>query len=411
VKNTLTAEETLQYIRLAQDGDSEARDKVVEDNMQLVHYVCNKQFPNRHRVYDDLVQVGMIGLIRAVDIFDTERGIAFSTYAFTAIASHMKNYLRKGGDDVVRLPALTHRVVQIIRRDDLFDKSAEELYGMLKDTVDRVQLHNVQNALHYLRYPVASLDKQLGDEEGDDSIKDFLIGDLNPSCWQEDIEVREVLEKALTSKQLEVVNAMIFEDLNNTEIGNKLGYSRGYVNYMLPKIREALSNYYKEGEKLMTNKKRTEKGVTGREPKGDVKQAKYLFKTTSLSPLEIRKETGVSAYIANNLETEIRGYNSPKKPEEPQKIEEPQRDAATKEKAEKLINTWNEKLSEVKEPVKITESNKVELSFSFNAAGNGVSKEEAIEKLKNLITILEHVEADTIYFKSVVSNKPAIGGK
>ena len=73
-----------------------SRDKMIEDNIGLVHSIANR-FKGRGVEYDDLFQSGCVGLIKAVDNFDESRGFAFSTYAVPVIMGEIKRIFRDGG--------------------------------------------------------------------------------------------------------------------------------------------------------------------------------------------------------------------------------------------------------------------------------------------------------------------------
>ncbi|MFR3907584.1 MAG: sigma-70 family RNA polymerase sigma factor, partial [Christensenellales bacterium] len=89
-------EETLKYIKLAQSGDREAMNELVERNMALVRSIV-KKYLNRGTEYDDLYQIGSMGLIKAIKNFDSSYGVRFSTYAVPMIAGEIKRFLRDDG--------------------------------------------------------------------------------------------------------------------------------------------------------------------------------------------------------------------------------------------------------------------------------------------------------------------------
>ena len=89
-------EETLKYIKLAQSGDREAMNELVERNMALVRSIV-KKYLNRGTEYDDLYQIGSMGLVKAIKNFDSSYGVRFSTYAVPMIAGEIKRFLRDYG--------------------------------------------------------------------------------------------------------------------------------------------------------------------------------------------------------------------------------------------------------------------------------------------------------------------------
>ena len=82
-----------ELIRQAQDGDKKARDKVVSDNLGLVHAIV-RRFEKRGHDREELFQIGCIGLIKAIDHFDLSLNLAFSTYAVPMIIGEIRRYMR-----------------------------------------------------------------------------------------------------------------------------------------------------------------------------------------------------------------------------------------------------------------------------------------------------------------------------
>lgn len=87
---------TLEKLARARQGDKRARDELVEENLPLVHYVV-RRFRDRGAEYEDLVQYGCIGLMKAIDRFDPEYNVHFSTYAVPIIMGEVRRYLRDDG--------------------------------------------------------------------------------------------------------------------------------------------------------------------------------------------------------------------------------------------------------------------------------------------------------------------------
>jgi RNA polymerase sporulation-specific sigma factor len=454
----LKPKETLEYIKLAQDGDKEARDKAVEGNMQLVHYICNKYYSNSPH-YEDLIQVGAMGLIEVVDKFDPSRGFQFSTYAGKTIHGKMQNFMRNGAADVVRLPPLDRRVATHIIRDGLWDKSPEELFEMLVDKIPKLNLNNCIGGKRYLTQPIASLDVPFSVDDPDMTLGDILVGDINRKDWFEELEIRDLIERALTRKQLDVVESLLFEDLNNSEIGKKLGYSRGYVNYMLHDIRKALKHYLEKGERLVKEAKKRKKREIGREPNGNKKKAVRLMQTTDMSLLEIRKQTGISDYIAKKLEKMYRLENNTESAglkvtedvgptamaeaftaaQQKQsegttipKTDSPKDYILDEDKGEwvkrpNVVATAVIKPSAKPEhtitansiqvdpdkvmlvaaaaPSPTLQTGQTGMSFSMSMAGEEAAKTEVVQKLKSMITVLETIETDNITFNVSVGTK------
>ena len=95
-RELLGHEETLALIKTAQQGDVRARDRLVKHNLGLIHSVVHR-FSDRGVEGDDLFQIGAIGLLKAIDRFDTSYGVRFSTYAVPMIMGEIRRYLRDDG--------------------------------------------------------------------------------------------------------------------------------------------------------------------------------------------------------------------------------------------------------------------------------------------------------------------------
>lgn len=92
----LSEEETRHYIKKAQNNDQKALDKLVEHNLRLVLKVINR-FKSSGYDPQDLFQIGVIGLIKAIKNFDLDRGVKFSTYAVSRIIGEIRLHIRDDG--------------------------------------------------------------------------------------------------------------------------------------------------------------------------------------------------------------------------------------------------------------------------------------------------------------------------
>ncbi|MDE7114071.1 MAG: sigma-70 family RNA polymerase sigma factor, partial [Acetatifactor sp.] len=108
-------EETSVLIAKSQSGDKEAREVLIEKNLGLVHHIV-RRFAGRGYELEDLFQIGVIGLIKAIDKFDLSLGLKFSTYAVPMITGEIKRFLRDDGpikvSRVIKENALKVRVVR-----------------------------------------------------------------------------------------------------------------------------------------------------------------------------------------------------------------------------------------------------------------------------------------------------------
>ena len=93
----LSFEETIKYIRLAKNGDINSKNILVSNNVLLIKSIVNR-FKNKGVDYDDLFQLGSIGLLKAINNFDEKFNVKFSTYAVPMIVGEIKRFLRDDGE-------------------------------------------------------------------------------------------------------------------------------------------------------------------------------------------------------------------------------------------------------------------------------------------------------------------------
>ena len=129
-------ERTLELIRRSQDGEKEARETLIEENMGLVHHVA-RRFLGRGVEAEDLFQIGAIGLMKAIDRFDLNYEVRFSTYAVPMIAGEIRRFLRddsmiKVSRSLKELASRGARLREEIRMREGRDPGVEELAGELQ---------------------------------------------------------------------------------------------------------------------------------------------------------------------------------------------------------------------------------------------------------------------------------------
>lgn len=200
--------------------------------------------------FEDLVQVGFIGLLNALGKFDPEAGVRFNTYATYLVAGEMKHYLRdKTG--TIRQPAWLQELRHKVNRGATMlttelgrtptEREIAEAIGTTEAAVKEVFL--TQDLLR-----VGSLDAMpIGDEEAESELDKIDAAQFSPA--QLSVEDRVVLEAAMSQlRDLErdVLTLFHFESLNQTEIAAKLGISCNYVSHILRqslgKLRKILVN-------------------------------------------------------------------------------------------------------------------------------------------------------------------------
>lgn len=228
-------ERTRELFRLYKEkGDTEAREQLIVSHLNLVRFLASK-FKNRGESLDDLIQVGTIGLIKAIDRFDPERGLEFTTYATPTIMGEIKRHFRDKGWSVRvprRLQELSSKVTQAT--DDLTTQlqrspSVEEIAERLGVSVDEV-LEAMESSSAYSSVP---LEGGSGDDEESPSVIDHYATEDADLAASDD---RMILEDAIADfspREQDVIRMRFVDGLTQVEIAERLGVSQVQVSRLL----------------------------------------------------------------------------------------------------------------------------------------------------------------------------------
>lgn len=225
---TLTSAEKKDLLVRTKKGDRAAREKLIDGNLRLVLSIIQK-FTNRRENLDDLFQVGCIGLIKAVDNFNTEIEVEFSTYAVPMIIGEIRRYLRD--NNTIRVS----RSVRDLAYRALAAKEKLSITGNSEPTVEEIAREigenpeNVTSALEAIIEPVSLYETVYSD--GGDSIlvMDQLSDDSsNDDMWLEDIALREAIKK-LSEKEKSIIKKRFYGGKTQMEIADEIGISQAQV--------------------------------------------------------------------------------------------------------------------------------------------------------------------------------------
>ena len=232
----LEEEETRKYIKAAQKGDKKALDKVVEHNLRLVLKVTYR-FKNRGTDLQDLFQIGVIGLIKAVEGFDLSRGIKFSTYAFSRILGQIRLHLRDDG--IINVSRSLKKIAKVVKQkeEELRKKSSNKptLEELVQET--GFSKEKIIQALEANKNPTSIYKTTYQDEGSEIKLIDSLENqiDKEESSNIEKIHLVEML-KQLDERSRKIIYFRYFEDKTQTEIGDKLGISQVQVSRLEKRI-------------------------------------------------------------------------------------------------------------------------------------------------------------------------------
>ncbi|MBQ4515964.1 MAG: SigB/SigF/SigG family RNA polymerase sigma factor [Clostridia bacterium] len=233
---------TYQLIHLVQDGDTSALDKLVTDNIKLVYSIAHK-FNGRGIELEDLVQIGSIGLVKAIKKFDLSYDVKFSTYAVPMIMGEMKRFLRDDGPVKVsrslktlaaKAFAVKTRLSEELGKEPTISEIAAELGETPAD---------LATALDAARTP-ESLYTPYGDDESLLLIDKINGGLENEGATVNKIALSELIAK-LPEREKKIIILRYFKDKTQTQIAKQLGISQVQVSRLEKKIlntmRESLS--------------------------------------------------------------------------------------------------------------------------------------------------------------------------
>lgn len=212
----------------AKNGDKEAREKLIYGNLRLVLSVIQR-FTNRGEYVDDLFQVGCIGLMKAIDNFDLNQNVKFSTYAVPMIIGEIRRYLRDNNPIRVSrsLRDVAYKALQI--RDNLVNKNSRE--PSINEIAEEMEVprEEIVLALDAIQEPV-SLFEPIYHDGGDpifvmDQISDDKNNDEN---WLKSITIKEAMQK-LSDREKMILMMRFFEGKTQMEVAQEIGISQAQV--------------------------------------------------------------------------------------------------------------------------------------------------------------------------------------
>jgi RNA polymerase sigma-B factor len=221
------------FCRYSNRRDPADRDQLVKQYLPLARQLA-RRYQRDQASFDDLFQIACVGLLKAIDRFDTERGIAFSTFAVPTIAGEIKRHFRDHSWSV-RVPRDLQELALKVER------TASELslslgrQPIVAEIADAIGLsdEDVLEALEAARaFEASSLESPLGDDPGE-TLGDS-IGTEDPGfTGAEQRATLEQLMSALTAREREVLHLRFAEDLTQSEIGERVGVSQMQISRTL----------------------------------------------------------------------------------------------------------------------------------------------------------------------------------
>ena len=242
--NVLSEKEKRNLLKLSKEGDNNAREELIKGNLRLVLSVI-QSFKNRNENPDDLFQVGCIGLIKAIDNFDPNLEVKFSTYAVPMIIGELRRFLRDFNP--IRVPRsmrdMAYRALKAKESLSLrlsHDPTVEEIAKEMGEDA-----RAVSRALDAILEPISLYDP-IYSENGDslyvlDQIRDE---NSNDEAWLDNIAIKNALY-TLGDREKKILLMRFYNGKTQTEISKEIGISQAQVSRLeksaLEKMKKQMS--------------------------------------------------------------------------------------------------------------------------------------------------------------------------
>ena len=223
----LTEDEKTELLKKARSGDKKAREELIEGNLRLVLSVIQK-FMNRGAQPDDLFQVGVVGLIKAIDNFDLSLDVKFSTYAVPMISGELRRYLRD--NNAIRVSRstrdLAYRAMQA-KESLSAGKDREPTAAEIAKALG-VPKSEVVFALESISEPI-SIYEPVYSNSGDVLYMLDQLGDSSSDeGWIDEIMLREAI-LMLTEREKNILYLRFYQGKTQVEVAQEIGISQAQV--------------------------------------------------------------------------------------------------------------------------------------------------------------------------------------
>lgn len=239
----LSEKEKRDLLIKSKNGDKKAREKLIDGNLRLVLSIIQR-FTSRRENLDDIFQVGCIGLIKAIDNFNVELDVRFSTYAVPMIIGEIRRYLRDNNSIRVSrsMRDLAYRALQA--KEELAKETGSE------PTIEKIAEHlgekkeDVTISLEAITEPV-SLYEPVFNDSGDSIYIMDQISDTSSTdeAWVEDIALRDAMKK-LNEREKKIIDMRYYQSKTQSEIAKEIGISQAQVSRLEKSALERIRKFF-----------------------------------------------------------------------------------------------------------------------------------------------------------------------
>lgn len=232
--------DTLTLINRAHQGDKLARDKILIENTGLIWSIV-RRFLNRGHEGEDLFQIGCIGMLKAIDRFDTEFDVAFSTYAVPMIAGEIRRFIRDDG--IVKISRkIKENQMKIMHQREIYinEKKQEPTIEELEKVCDLTK-EEIVMAMDASRN-VESIDKEMYSKDSAYTLMDLAEDDTNiEETVLNKIMVQQLMDM-LESNERKIINLRYFKNKTQSQVAKEMGMTQVQVSRLEKKILNSMRN-------------------------------------------------------------------------------------------------------------------------------------------------------------------------
>ena len=228
----LTSGEEAHYVRLLREGDADqaraAKDTLIERNLRLVAHVA-KKYQNVDEDMEDMISIGCIGLIKAIDNFDSTLNVKFSTYAVPMIVGEIRRYLRDANSIRVSRSLKDTAYKAIYAKEHLTRVNSKEPTVTEIAAEIGVPKEDIVYALDAIQSPMSLYEPVYTDGGDTLYVMDQISDKKNrEETWVEHISLSEAMKK-LSEREHEIITLRFFEGKTQMEVANRIGISQAQV--------------------------------------------------------------------------------------------------------------------------------------------------------------------------------------
>ena len=239
---SLTEAEKTELFRRIKNGDREAREEYVRGNLRLVLSVI-KRFAGSNENPDDLFQIGCIGLMKAVDNFNTELDVKFSTYAVPMIIGEIRRFLRDNNSIRVSRSLKDTAYKAIYARENLTRKNLKE--PTINEIAEEIGIsgEDIIYALDAIQNPMSLYEPVYSDGGDTLYVMDQISDKKNKEeTWVEHLSLSEAM-KRLNKRENEIISLRFFEGKTQMEVADIIGISQAQVSRLEKNALKTMRNY------------------------------------------------------------------------------------------------------------------------------------------------------------------------